>query len=509
MKNKILDIKKLLIKVKSLKTNKKKIVLSHGVFDLVHAGHILHFQESKKLGDILIVSLTADNYVNKGPNRPIFSLRERIESIAQIDCVDYVVSNYSPTSIPMINLIKPNIYSKGLEYKKYSDDLTGNIIKEKKAVKKNGGAINFTKASIFSSSKIINNSSLNLTNSQQNFLSKIKKNGNIKFQKIQREIDSLKKLKILIIGETMVDKYIFCETLGKSGKDSYLALRELNSEKYVGGTLAIAKNLSSFCRKITVLSYLGEKKEEEKFLTKNLDKNINFKFIKKKSSKTIVKTRFVETINNTKLMGAQTLNDKLLNNQQEKQFKNLVDREILKHDIVIVSDYGHGLITDKLAKIIMRKAKFLAVNAQINAANVGFHTISKYKNSNLVIINENELRHEMRDKEKDLNLLLRDLSKKISTDYLAVTSGQEGVRVFDKIKNFIKECPAFTFQVKDKIGAGDTLLALLSPLIFKKFDLDFSMFVASLAAADNVQNIANSKSINKTQILKSLQSYIK
>ena len=175
MKNKILDIKKLLIKVNSLKANKKKIVLSHGVFDLVHAGHILHFQESKKLGDILIVSLTADNYVNKGPNRPIFSLRERIESIAQIDCVDYVVGNYSPTSIPMINLIKPNIYSKGLEYKKYSDDLTGNIIKEKKAVKKNGGAINFTKASIFSSSKIINNSSLNLTNSQQNFLSKIKK----------------------------------------------------------------------------------------------------------------------------------------------------------------------------------------------------------------------------------------------------------------------------------------------------------------------------------------------
>ena len=103
----------------------------------------------------------------------------------------------------------------------------------------------------------------------------------------------------------------------------------------------------------------------------------------------------------------------------------------------------------------------------------------------------------------------KDLSKKINTDYLAVTSGQEGVRVFDKIKNFIKECPAFTFQVKAKIGAGDTLLALLSPLIFKKFNLDFSMFVASLAAADNVQNIANSKSINKTQILKSLQSYIK
>ena len=71
----------------------------------------------------------------------------------------------------------------------------------------------------------------------------------LNFRKIQREIDSLKKLKILIIGETMVDKYIFCETLGKSGKDSYLALRELNSEKYVGGTLAIAKNLSSFVKK--------------------------------------------------------------------------------------------------------------------------------------------------------------------------------------------------------------------------------------------------------------------
>ena len=68
------------------------------------------------------------------------------------------------------------------------------------------------------------------------------------------------------------------------------------------------------------------------------------------------------------------------------------------YDLVIVSDYGHGLISEKNAKLICEKAKFLALNAQVNAANIGFHSLKKYRNVNSVIINEKEIRHELRDK---------------------------------------------------------------------------------------------------------------
>ena len=70
---KIVSIEFLKKTVVKLKKNKKKVVLCHGVFDLLHLGHIRHFEEAKKLGDYLIVSVTPNKFVEKGPGRPVFS----------------------------------------------------------------------------------------------------------------------------------------------------------------------------------------------------------------------------------------------------------------------------------------------------------------------------------------------------------------------------------------------------------------------------------------------------
>src|SRR3989338_4083399 len=96
-----------------------RIVQSHGVFDLLHIGHIKHFQAAKKYGDILVVTITPDCFVNKGPNRPRFTERLRAEAISALDCVDYVIINKWPTAVEAIQLIKPAIYAKGDEYKNY------------------------------------------------------------------------------------------------------------------------------------------------------------------------------------------------------------------------------------------------------------------------------------------------------------------------------------------------------------------------------------------------------
>ena len=170
---------------------------------------------------------------------------------------------------------------------------------------------------------------------------------------------------------------------------------------------------------------------------------------------------------------------------------------------------GHGLISDNTAKLIVKNSKFLAVNTQLNASNLGFHVISKYFGANLITINENELRHELRNKTDDVILLLKKLSKKLRSIYTNVTCGKAGAHIYNSSKDKIINCPAFATKVIDKVGTGDSMLALLAISIYKKFDVNFSMFLSALAAAYNIQYMANRTPLNKTNITKAAQSYLK
>ena len=496
--------------ISSLKKRGKKVVLSHGVFDLVHIGHINHFREAKKMGDILVVTLTQDKYVNKGPNRPIFPVDLRMEAVAALKDVDYVCSNIYLNAVQLIKVLKPNIYCKGKDYKNFKLDITKGIQKEALAIKSVGGKLVHTSTDLYSSSSLINRSNLNLTDEQKLFINKIKKNKDFdNDSKIQNKIDSLYSLKVLIIGETIIDEYVYCEALGKSGKEPILVLRDIYKEKYIGGTAAIARNLSSFCKNITLLTNIGQKNEEKQFIKKNLEKNIQTIFLKKTNSPTIKKTRFIEHINKTKIFGVYNLNDEGLNHNQENDFNKKILGLIKNHDLVIVSDYGHGLISDFSAKLIIKNSKFIAVNTQLNSSNLGFHVISKYIGANFITINETEMRHELRDKSTDRIPLIKTLSKKLRSKFTHVTSGETGSAIYDnKIKKIIS-CPAFASKVVDKVGTGDSMLAILAVSLFKKLDINFSMFLSALVAADNIKQMANKVPINRANITKAVQSYLK
>ena len=136
------------------KKNYKKsinISLTHGVFDFLHVGHKRYFEKAKSYADLLIVSITTDKFVNKGPSRPIFNQHLRAEMIASLEAVDYVILSDDETAVNIISQIKPKFYVKGKDYKNLKEDLTKNIFKEKRAVEKNGGKIVFTDEIQFSS----------------------------------------------------------------------------------------------------------------------------------------------------------------------------------------------------------------------------------------------------------------------------------------------------------------------------------------------------------------------
>jgi rfaE bifunctional protein nucleotidyltransferase chain/domain len=154
-----------------LKKNKtKKIVLCHGVFDVMHIGHINYLREAKNFGDILIVSITSKKFVNKGYGRPIFNDSERSNFLKNISFIDYVHINHDYNSISLIKKIKPKFYCKGKEYKNFKNDLTNNIKKEINETRKNGGAFKIINTKAFSSSALINDTFYNYNNEQKKIL---------------------------------------------------------------------------------------------------------------------------------------------------------------------------------------------------------------------------------------------------------------------------------------------------------------------------------------------------
>jgi rfaE bifunctional protein nucleotidyltransferase chain/domain len=151
---KILPFNELAEKIHNLTAQGKTIVHCHGCFDLMHPGHIKYFQAAKRLGDILVVTVTPDRYVDKGPGRPVFNETLRAESIAALECVDFVAINQWPTAVETLRLLRPNFYVKGQEFEQL-EDKTGKLQQEYAVVKEIGAEIRFTHEIVFSSTQLL------------------------------------------------------------------------------------------------------------------------------------------------------------------------------------------------------------------------------------------------------------------------------------------------------------------------------------------------------------------
>jgi rfaE bifunctional protein nucleotidyltransferase chain/domain len=133
----------------------RKIVQCHGCFDLLHIGHIRHLQAARAMGDVLVVTVTADAHVAKGEGRPAFTETMRAEALAALVCVDYIAISASPTAVEAIRLLRPDYYVKGQageEPARRSDRLQQEIA----TVRELGGDVRFTHEIVFSSSALLN-----------------------------------------------------------------------------------------------------------------------------------------------------------------------------------------------------------------------------------------------------------------------------------------------------------------------------------------------------------------
>ena len=297
--------------------------------------------------------------------------------------------------------------------------------------------------------------------------------------------------------------------MGKSGKEPVLVLKDLNTEEYLGGAAALSRHLSPFCGKISLLSMIGEKGEYLGKIKNKLPRNVDFKFIKKKNSPTILKRRFLDHVNKNKVLGVYKINDSILSKKQDKIFNKILKKMIPKYDLVIVSDYGHGFISNKNANLICKLSKYLALNAQVNAANIGYHSMRNYKNLSCVIINKREMHHEMRDRNNSTEYLMKKLSNQQKIKNLIVTRGSEGALIYNKNKNKFSSCKAYANNVVDKVGAGDAMLSIIALCLKSGLTNELSLLISSLAAGQSAETIGNKESVSKLRILKTLDHLLK
>ena len=490
----------------ALRAKGKRIVHCHGVFDLLHIGHIRHFEQAKAMGDVLVVTLTADPHVNKGPSRPVFTQDLRAEAIAALDCVDIVAVNEWPMAIKTIELLRPDLYVKGPDYEDAKKDLTGGIELERRAVEGAGGKLAVTGGITFSSSNLINRYMAVLPKPTVDYLADF--TSRHPARSVLRYLEEMAGLKVLVVGEAIIDEYNYCTAIGKSSKEPMLAVKYLSTEKFAGGILAVANHVSSFCKEAGVLTYLGETHPQEAFVRKSLRANVKPHFILKKDAPTIVKRRFIDQYFFTKLLAVYEMNDGPLVPHDNKRLCDILKAHAAEYDAVVVVDFGHGMISDEAIDVLCRKARFLAVNTQSNAGNQGYNTVSRYKRADYICMADNEFRLDARDRHNNIREIVARLSKTMRCPSVVVTGGKAGCLAYGAKSGFV-EVPAFAVKVVDRMGAGDAFLSVTAPCALLKAPMEVLAFIGNVAGSEAVATVGHRSSVEKISLLKHIETLLK
>lgn len=503
---KILSVADIAQRSRQLREEGKRVVLCHGTFDLMHTGHIRYLQRAKQEGDILLATVTADAYVNKGPGRPVFNEQLRAENLAALACVDFVAINHAVSAVGLLHDVRPTIYAKGSEYRAQGDDVTGNITREQEAVEAHGGSIFYTDEITFSSSHLLNDHFDVFSQETRLFLTDFRERWSNK--EVQKMIASLADMKVLVVGDAIIDQYHYSSPLGQTGKGSFLAVRYESEEQFAGGSIAVANHIAGFAKSVTLVSGLGAVDSHEQFIRDKLRPNVDPMFFTFPDAPTVTKRRFVDADLN-KLFEVYFYKEDACIGETEDKVCQWLDGHEEEYDVVLVPDFGNGFITKKMIKHIEAKAKFLAVNTQINSGNRGYHMIQRYSRADFVSLNEPELRMAAHNKYDPLEMVSAQVGQQVGVKQLAVTRGTKGVMMYDREGERYHKVPALSTKVVDRIGAGDAFLSLAGLCAAKGLDAEVAAFVGSVAAAMDVQIVCNREPVSPVDLSKYVSTLLK
>lgn len=460
-----------------------KKVLCHGVFDLLHEGHVKHLEAAREFGDYLIVSITADAFVRKGLNRPHFSQDTRKRMLLALRIVDEVLINPAEHVANLIGILKPDFYVKGFDYEVEKSDLTGNLAKEKKALEAYGGQFRTTNCEVNSSSGLLNKFIIKYSEPQSAMLARIKNMGGMDI--ILSTLSKLEKLKIYVVGEVINDVYEFCVPVGLSSKGTSLSVLRKKKETHEGGTAAICRSVLQFS---PYLSY------ESGW-----------------SSGSIEKKRYVEESTGRQLFECCSLPTPIWNPTVEDEIS--LSRQlpsINQHDILLICDFGHGLFTPSIIQILSEAKIFTALNVQTNSLNLGFNLFTKYKKYDYLTMDLREARLALHDQASSAENIFKKIESVVpaSCSATSMTLGPLGSLFYHRAGKESVSCPAFATNIVDAIGAGDAFFTLTSLLCRVSTNPYLILFLGNVFAGLKTQIQGNKRSVTKLELIQACKSLL-
>jgi cytidyltransferase-like protein len=457
----------------------KSVIMCHGVFDVVHPGHIRHLLYAKSKADLLIASITADHHITKGVHRPHVPQDLRAVNLAAFEVVDYVVIDKNPTPLENIRLIEPDYFAKGFEYT--ATGMPAKTAEEAEVVGAYGGEIIFTPGDVvYSSSNLIDLAPPAIKLEKLQIL--MERNG-ITFDKLRRTLDAMEGHQVHVVGDTIVDSYTHCAMVGGNTKTPTMSVLFERKVDYVGGAGIVAKHLAAAGGRVTFSTVLGEDSYRDFVIDDLKGADIEVNAVIDRSRPTVNKNAIV--VGGYRLLKVDTLDNRSISDQILEDITRSV-RDV-PTDAVVFSDFRHGLFNRRTIPQLVQALPdrcFRVADSQVASR---WGNITDFQGFDLITPNEREARFALGDQDSGIRPLASNLYDAARCRLLILKLGERGVLAccsadHESLDSFFV-IDSFVDRLVDAVGAGDALLAYATLAMLAVGDAGIATILGSMAAA--------------------------
>lgn len=480
----------------------KRVVHCHGCFDIVHPGHIRHLKFARALGDILLVSITGDAQVGKGQGRPLIPQELRAENLAELDCVDWVYVEAGPTASALLAAVQPDVYVKGQEYEFNADP---RFKAERQAVEDAGGKVVFSSGDvIFSSTALIASMEASVEPSHHR-LHQLLSREELASESLLGLLGRLRGMRVLIVGETIVDKYIFCDRPVVAHESPIMTLRPVDSRSYDGGAAVLARHAAALGAQVTLLTMLPSESDPQRgALVERLGAEgvsvcaVESPVALASKERYLVGTQKVMKLDHVMPMALDTAGQ-----EQLLEMALACAREQDEPmDVVMLADFGLGMFSPALTARLCTQLRPLTT---IMAGDVSGqkHTLRSMRQMDVLCPSEAEVRNAYSLHTDTLPSVVWHMLDETQSHNAIVTMGNEGVVAFVPMEEANTQGGVFRSRVRgehvpslvphalDSLGCGDALLSVASLVLAAGGSLCASAFLGSVAAASHAGRLGN------------------
>ena len=486
---------------KFLRESDKKSIMCHGTFDVVHPGHIRHLLYAKTKADILIASLTSDKHIKKSNIRPYVPEELRAINLAALEMVDFVLIDKEETPLKNLILLKPNYFAKGYEY------TDGNIhpkTKEEISVLESyGGEMIFTPGDIvYSSSQLIDLAPPSIATDKLMILMNAEK---ITFDDLRYTLSKMKKIKIHVVGDSIVDGFSQCSMAGGMTKTPTMSVIFQNQINYVGGAGIVAKHIKSAGAEVVLTTVLGNDQNKDLVIDNLTENGVNINYIIDESRPTTYKNAII--VKNYRLLKIDTLDNRAISENIKIQLCNHISET--KCDGIIFSDFRHGIFNRESIPEFVKSIKGWPLKVADSQVASRWGNILEFQDFDLITPNEREARFSLGDQDSVIRPLAKKLYTKSNCKVLMLKCGDRGLITYRSNKDedfrsfFVID--SFAEKVIDPVGAGDALLAYSTLSMIVSKNEVIAAILGSIAAGIECEFNGN-EPVTNDLILKRIES---